>query len=273
MGYPGRRGNFGVVTAFEIALHPVQYVFGGFLTYASKSPLELLHILRDLAALPGDAFSLIATLTPAKSGTYHLDAEIGYAGDLQQGEERLAPLRRLSQLTADGVKRRTFLDLKSLVPADIPPQYWESRGGFLASLDDEVMAVLAQAMQSGPPTYNELSFLHLNGAVTRIPTAGTAFPLRAPGFACGIVSAWNPAHGPDASVAWVDETAAKLASFGRGAYVNVMDRQSSEAVRSAYGSNYDRLAALKVRFDPSNVLSINQNIEPLHGKRHSRLPK
>lgn len=269
----GGGGNFGVVTAFEIALHPVQDVLGGFLSYTSEKPLELLHILRDLAALPGDAFSLIATLTPAKSGKYQLEAEIGYAGDLQQGEERLAPLRRLPQMKADGVKRRSFLDLKSLVPADISPQYWESRGGFLPSLDDEVMTALVQAMQSWPATYNELSFLHLHGAVTRIPTAGTAFPLRTPGFACGIASAWSPAHGRDASVRWVDETTAKLASFGRGAYINVMDRQSSEAVRNAYGPNYDRLAALKARFDPSNVFSINQNIRPLHGERRSRPSK
>jgi hypothetical protein len=258
----GGGGNFGVVTAFTVALHPVSQVLGGYLTYVSGNASELLRILRDLAALATDDLTLIATLVPAREKRFTLSVQACYAGEIEAGEKLLAPLRHSRLLVSDTVKALPYLDLESQVPADIPPVHWENRGGFFPELNDRVIEVLSDAIATGPGLYDELSFIHLHGAVTRVPIHATAFPLRTEGFAYGIASSWKLSTGPDRSAAWVARTAANLAPFGHGAYVNVMDREDEVSVRKAYAENYQRLAKVKARYDPSNVFAINQNIKP-----------
>lgn len=73
---------------------------------------------------------------------------------------------------------------------------------------------------------------------------------------------WLPSAGPAQAASWVDKVAGALAGLGRGAYVNVMGREGPMAVRQAYSSNYARLAAIKARYDRSNLFSVNQNIVP-----------
>jgi FAD/FMN-containing dehydrogenase len=258
----GGGGNFGVVTAFTVALHPVSQVLGGYLTYVSGDASELLRILRDFAAMATDDLTLIATLVPAKERKFMLSVEACYAGEIGAGEKLMAPFRRSRLLVSDTVKPLPYLDLESQVPAEIPPVHWENRGGFFPELNDGVIEVLSEAIATGPGLYDELSFIHLHGAVTRVPVHATAFPLRTEGFAYGIASSWDLSTGPNRSTGWVARTEAKLAPFGHGAYVNVMDREDEASVRKAYADNYQRLAIVKARYDPSNLFSINQNIKP-----------
>lgn len=201
--------------------------------------------------------------------------------DTDAGEERICrvgpglPCRRrgngaessgaaadLRLLASNGVKQQPYLTLEQMVPFDIPPTRWENRGGFFPDLSRSVVERLAAAIARGPGIYDELSFLHLHGAPTRIPLAATAFPMRSKGFAYGIASTWRPATGPAQAAAWVDRTADELAGFGDGAYVNVMGREGPAAVRRAYSANYARLTSAKRKFDPTNLFAINQDILP-----------
>ena len=105
----------------------------------------------------------------------------------------------------------------------------------------------------------------MGGAVARVPADGTAFVHRDAGYLCWIVSSWPPdaAGDADVHVAWARETAAALRPYETGgAYVNALGAESSARVRSAYGSNWNRLVDLKRRWDPENVFQLNQNIPP-----------
>jgi FAD/FMN-containing dehydrogenase len=188
--------------------------------------------------------------------------QVCHAGEPAAGQRALASNLKSSLLASNGIKQQPYLALEQMVPFDIPPVHWENRGGFFPDLSDSVIKPLAAAISHGPGLYDELSFIMLHGAVTQMPLGATAFPMRTKGFAYGIASTWDPVTGSAEAAAWVDRTADALAGFGRGAYVNVMGREGPQKVRHAYDANYARLVAVKRKFDPSNLFSINQNIAP-----------
>lgn len=258
----GGGGNFGVVTAFTVKLHEVTSVLGGYLTFRSPNPADLLGILRDLAASAPDSRTLIATLAPERGKGFALSVQVCDAGDIAAGERRLAPFRKSSLLASDTVVVQPYLALEQQVPFDIPPMYRENRGGFFPELNDAVIAALSKAVATAPDADGDVALLHLHGAVTAVAQDATAFPLRTSGFAHNVAARWSPKTGRERAAAWVRETARSLAPFGAGAYVNVMGREDAAAVRAAYDVNYPRLAAAKATYDPGNLFSINQNIRP-----------
>ena len=257
----GGGGNFGVVTAFTVKLHEVATVLGGYLTYRSPQPSELLVILRDLAAAAPDSQTLIATMASESKNGFSLSVQLCDAGDLVAAERGLVPFRKSPRLVSDTVKVQPYLALEQQVPFDIPPMRSETRAGFFPELTNAVVAQLAETMATAPERAGKLSLLHLHGAVTAVPAHATAFPLRREGFAHNVAAHWSTKSGPDRASAWVRATASSLAPFGVGAYVNVMGREGAAAVRAAYAGNYARLAATKARYDPSNLFAINQNIQ------------
>ena len=100
------------------------------------------------------------------------------------------------------------------------------------------------------------------GAITRVGLSETSFALRRPGYELDIVGLWNAAAEKAAAVEWVNSLRDKLQPLSRGVYVNQLGDTSEELVRVAYGSNYARLGEIKKKFDPQDVLRLNQNIKP-----------
>jgi FAD/FMN-containing dehydrogenase len=253
-------GNFGVVTSFTLALHPVAQILGGYLDFTSDDVARLLHQLRNLTALAPDELTLIAILTRSLKGQFVLSAQVCYAGEIAHGNKLLAAMRGSKLLTSDTVKRQLYIALESQVPMDILPVHHLYHSGFVSALTDAVIGELQKAVAAAPPFF-ELSFIHMHGAVTRRAISDTAFPLRTPGFIWGAITNLDPITSSYAP-GWTEATAAKLERYGRGNYVNTMDREGDASVRSAYGENYMRLATLKSRYDPMNVFATNQNIKP-----------
>jgi FAD/FMN-containing dehydrogenase len=258
----GGGGNFGVVTAFEVALHPVSEVFAGHILLKSPDARELMRALRDFAPSAPDELTLIADMDADRDRQLNLSIQACYLGERDAAEEVLRPLRRHKRVVRDTLKSMRYLDLEQQVPLMIPPSYTENRGGFCSDLDDRLISVLADAAASGPGTF-EYTFVHLHGAPTRVPLKATAFPLRSTGFTYGITTEWDPATGPHKARAWVEALSEKLEADAHGNYVNVMDREDQSSVRRAYGANYTRLCELKQRYDPKNLFANNQNILPI----------
>ena len=111
------------------------------------------------------------------------------------------------------------------------------------------------------PTQFRILLVAFSGAITRVPVTETAFALRQPGLEVDMLAGWsNPAEKPEA-VLWVKSLRNSLKPFARGVYVNQLGETSEELVRAAYGENYTRLAQLKQKYDPHNLLRLNQNIK------------
>jgi FAD/FMN-containing dehydrogenase len=257
----GGGGNFGIVTAFDVALHPVSKVFAGNITLESAHPQELLRIFRDFLPTAPDELTLIALMVAVPGHKPGLNIQACYIGEQSEGENALAPLRHHAAVVHDTVQSRPYLELEQMVPADIPPTHDEHCGGFFAELDERRIEVLAEACLSATSPV-ECFLIHLHGAVTRVPLGATPFPLRRNGIACDIAAPWKEPSGQRAAREWIDTLSAKLPVDEDGTYVNGMERVGESSVRRAYGANYVRLQHLKARYDPNNLFSLNQNIRP-----------
>jgi hypothetical protein len=123
-----------------------------------------------------------------------------------------------------------------------------------------VIAAISLAISNAPATCKVI-IVPLRGAVSRVGVSDMAFALRQPGFEIDIAGVWREATEQAAVVRWVQATRDSLQPFAHGVYVNQLGDTSDQLVRSAYGSNYARLMEIKKKYDPTNLLRLNQNIK------------
>jgi hypothetical protein len=257
----GGGGNFGIVTEFQVALHPVSKVLAGIITLESKDPRHFLRAFRDLLPTVPDELTLIALMSAEPGRKPQLSIEACYVGDPTEGDKVLAPLRRHPGVILDTVQTRAYLELEQMTPAVIPPSYEEHCSGFFAELDEQRIGILAHTFSSAPLPV-ECFLVHLHGAVSQVPLGATAFPLRRSGITFDVSASWKPPDGEHAASHWIEALKMELPVDQDGNYVNVMERDGENSVRRAYGANYARLQHVKARYDPHNLFSLNQNILP-----------
>ena len=140
--------------------------------------------------------------------------------------------------------------------------YWKS--SFLKSLDDDLIAATVQAFASTPSPMTLIAFEHFHGAVTRVGVTDTPVPHREAGYSVLITSVWTDAGATEENMDWTRATfEAMRPSFVDRRWLNYFsDDDREDAIRAAYGPNYERLVEIKRAYDPDNVFHLNQNIEP-----------
>ena len=257
----GGGGNFGIVSEFEVALHPISKVLAGIITLESADPRESLRAFREFVTAVPDELTFIALMSAEPGHKMRINVEACYVGTASEGEKVLAPLRQHPGVVHDTVQVMPYLALEQMTPAVIPPSYEQHCSGFFAELDTQRIEILAQAFSSAPVPV-DCFLIHLHGAVTRVPVAATAFPLRRNGIAFDVAAHWNPTDGQRAATEWIEALKTKLPVDDDGNYVNIMEREGENGVRRAYGANYARLQQIKARYDSHNLFSLNQNIRP-----------
>ncbi len=259
-GIRGGGGNFGIATAFEVALHPVAKVFAGNITLQSAELRSLLGAFRDFLPTAPEELTIIAVMSAEPKDKPVLDIEVCYVGGQEAGEKALVALRKHPAVVQDTVQMRPYLELEQMVPAEIPPSTEEHCSGFFAELDERRIEVLAKAFASAPMPI-ACFLVHLHGAVTRVPLAATPFPLRRDGITFDVAAHWHSPDSQRAASEWIAALKSQL-PVDDGNYVNVMDREGEGGVRRAYGANYARLQQVKAKYDPRNLFSLNQNVRP-----------
>jgi hypothetical protein len=255
----GGGGNFAVVTVLEYQLHPVGEVVSGALTYSAGSIPELLQgFVRFLAGAP-DELDAFAQLLASDRGP-RLKVDVCYCGDPRMGNDLIRGLRALKPQD-DSVKAMSYLEA-------------QSAGGFLQTPVAHFQTNLVLRELSGPvieamttsiihaPAGCKLIIVPLRGAVTRVNLSDMAFALRQSGYEIDIAGVWSAPAGKAEVVRWVQATRDNLQPFAHGVYINQLGDTSDQLVRSAYGPNYARLVEIKRKYDPKNVLRLNQNIKP-----------
>src|SRR4051794_12651955 len=263
-GLRGGGGNFGVVTRGEFRLHPVEKVVGGRLEHEGDGVGEALRLFRDLATDGPRDMSIQSQLVPDTETQPKLVTVPCYTGD-GDAEEGLAALRSVPGLVNDGVRRHGFLDQQRVFDPGygVDRNYW--KGHFVRELPDELIDKLVGAMTAlgRPPGGILLESLH--GAPKDIDPSTAALGYRNAAFNISVMASWEDAALDDEHIAWARETAAAIEPWSvSGGYANYMQADEPiERVRAAFGSeSFDRLQALKKRYDPGNVLHRNQNIPP-----------
>jgi FAD/FMN-containing dehydrogenase len=140
--------------------------------------------------------------------------------------------------------------------------YWLS--SFTRGLSDELIEIAVERFSDAPSAMSSILLEHFHGAVTRIGATETAVPHRDEGWNLVVPAVWTDPAATDANVAWARETfAAMRPHLSTGRWLNYLgDDQAEDAVRAAYGPNYDRLREVKRRYDPDNIFHLNHNIAP-----------
>jgi hypothetical protein len=255
----GGGGNFGVVTSLEYRLHPVGEVVSGALTYPPGRIRELLQaFVRFLAGAP-DEMDALAQLLPSEQGR-RLKIDVCYCGDPRMGNDMVRSLRALKPQD-DSVKVMSYLEAQSAGGFLSAPVAHFQTNLFLRELSEAAIAAITTAITNAPATCKVI-IVPLRGAVSRVNLSDMAFALRQSGYEVDITGVWSaPAEKADA-VRWVQGTRDSLQPFAHGVYVNQLGDTSDQLVRVAYGANYARLIEIKKKYDPTNVLRLNQNIKP-----------
>jgi FAD/FMN-containing dehydrogenase len=272
----GGGGNFGIVTSFEYRLHRVgPRLLAGPIFHSLDDTTELLRFYRDFIADAPDELMTVFNLrrAPALSvlpadlhGRPVAIVLVCYAGPPREGEVIIRPLRAFGSPLVDAIEMRPYTELQSMFDATVPHgwhYYWKSSE--LPPLSDVAIEALVEnaAAQTSPLSYC-ITF-QLGGALSRVGEQETAFTQRAAGHNVNINAVWKEDDPePDRHVEWARRFHTALEPFACDrVYVNFLGAEGSSRVRDAYGkANYDRLVALKEKWDPSNFFRHNQNIAP-----------
>ncbi len=273
-GCRGGGGNFGVVTSFEFRLHPLgPIVLAGMIVYPASKGKDVLIFYRDFMVKAPDEFTAFAVLRHAPPAPfipkeYHGTAVViidgCYGGPLDEAERVLRPLKEFGQPIVDFMKPMPYTTQQGITDrANLPgfQNYWKSE--YLKDLSDEAIdTILAHCnMMTSPLTYVGVGYI--KGAVSRVPAQQTAYPHRDAPYFLNIVTMWSDNAESERHIHWSREFWSAMQPFSTGGvYVNFMGEEGEERVKAAYGLNYERLVALKKKYDPTNFFRLNQNIKP-----------
>jgi FAD/FMN-containing dehydrogenase len=272
-GLRGGGGNFGIVTRFELALHPVgPIVYAGLVFYSADADGDLLRAFREWAPGASDDVTAVLNLTTAPPLPVIPEAWHGRkvaaliatsAGPVEEGDGHVERLRAVAEPVADLLGPMPYSVMQTLIDP-----LWEKgvhayfKATNLSRLDDRLIDRLVELHRQAPGPQCEIHVHQMGGAVARVGEADSAFGERSMPYVLNAVTAWRDPSESDAHRGWARAVieAASESSTGR-AYVNYLG--DANAARAAYGDEtYARLAALKERYDPTNVFRLNQNIEP-----------
>jgi FAD/FMN-containing dehydrogenase len=258
----GGGGNFGVVTCFEFQAHAVSTVWGGLLLYPREKAVGVIRHFRDYMASAPDELTAYAALLHGPDGSPLVGVIPCYCGDLADGERVLQPLRKFGNPILDGIQAMPFPTMQSLLGPSFPDgnhNYWKST--LQQELpDDAISAIVEHANRLQSP----LSFVVLEyygGAAGRISSEATAFPHRHLPWDILFIAQWADPAQTGAHRDWARSGEEMLRPFSANAHLlSALDIETEDVIKTAFGPNLSRLAAIKKKYDPSNFFRVNHNI-------------
>ena len=265
----GGGGNFGVATRLQFRLHAVDAIVGGMLILPATSDVISSFIAEAEAAPEG--LSTIANVMPAPPmpfvpsevhGRLVIMALMAYAGTAEAGRQAMAPFRALAAPVVDLVRPMRYLEL---YPPDDPDYHPVAAGRsmFIDAIDQRAAETIVEHLQSSTAPMRVAQLRVLGGAMARVPVEATAFAHRRRRILVTVAALYERPDEVALHEAWVSTFASALRQEDPGVYVNFLGDEGEARVREAYpGPTWDRLAAIKARYDPTNLFRLNQNIKP-----------
>lgn len=271
----GGGGNFGIVTSFTYRLHPIgPKILGGLLLWPAERAAEVLEAFRKVATSGRRELTLAATMrcappAPFVPPEWHGKPIIGvvafHTGPVDQAKEDVSPLRRLNPIV-DLVVEKTYTQQQSMLDPTQPKglhYYWKSE--YLSGITDELVAMFREHGARVTSPLSQIIIFQLGGAIADRDADDGAVGNRNAEWVIVAQSAWRP-EDPDGQrhLAWARGAWEAMRPFSTGGvYINFQTAdEGADRVRAAYGTNFDRLAAIKAKYDPENLFRMNRNIAP-----------
>src|SRR5215211_4103252 len=275
-GIRGGGGNFGVVTSLEYRLYPVgPEVMFCFVLYPGDRAKEVLRFGEEYMAEAPEEVSPVGVLgrvPPVELFPEHWHGEpfmaflAMYVGDAEEGERVLRPLRELGGSIADLSARMPYTEAQAILDEDYPEgwhYYWKSQN--VDGLPDEALERLVEHAEAAPSEHSTIDVWYQGGAMARVGAAETAFGDRSSPILLGIEANWEDPQDDEVNLAWVRSCFSDMRRFSNGGlYLNFPGflEEGEQLLRDVYGENYERLVALKNKYDATNLFRLNQNIKP-----------
>ena len=269
----GGGGNFGVVTSFLFKAHPIHTNYAGPMLWPMEDAADILRWYRDFITkapnvLNGFFAFLVVPPGPPFPEALHNKKMCGivwcYTGPLKNAERVFNPIRKFKKPALDLVGPIPHPALQSMFDALYPPGLqWYVKADFVRELKDEAIALHVKHGALLPTMHSTMHLYPINGKANTVKNTATPWAYRDAVWAAGIAGVDpDPANNEKISK-WAKDywTATHPYSAG-GAYVNFMMDGGEDRIRATYGKNYDRLARIKKRYDPTNLFRVNQNIKP-----------
>lgn len=265
-GVRGTHSNFGIVTALEYQLHPVgPLVLAGMVLHPLAKGREVLQFFRAYTSQAPEEMSAWAALLSSPDGQPMVAILACYIGPIEVGEEVVRPLKEFGAPVMDVIQPMPYVAAQSLIDESFPKgryNYWKSH--LLRELSDDAIDALVERFAHVASPYSSVLIEQLGGAMSRVGRADTAFSHRDAAYDVVIMPMWTDPAESAQHIGWADELwqAVQPASSG-GVYVNYLGHEGEARIKAAYGTNYERLEALKNQYDPLNLFRFNQNIAPV----------
>jgi hypothetical protein len=277
----GGGGNFGVVTDFEVKLHPLRSVVLAEGLCLEDEISGLLRYWRDFMPQAPDElkWNLNLRLAPNSEnipahvrGRAVVSESVLWLGDPEEGEPYLNHIYSLGKPIAVTRKIVSYLDLQTMADNEFPHgRRYYTKSGYFKSLDDTSIDKMAQALATVPSPATQIELAYLGGTAARIAPAETAFGDRSSPFVINLLANWSELSDDNANIAWIRNLFNQLRpSMAPGVYVNFMSGDEDDRVPEAYRERWDRLVQVKSHYDPNNFFRLNQNIPP---KKSSTMEK
>lgn len=265
----GGGGNFGVATRFLFRLHEVDTILGGTLVLPAI-PDVIASFLAEVDAAPEELSAIVSVMTapplPFIPAEYHgkpiLMATLAFTGNVEDGQRVMAPFRSLAAPITDLVHPMKY-------PEIFPPEQVgyhplaAVRTMFMESVDRSVAETILASLQSSTSSMSIAQFRVLGGAMARIPVDATAFAHRKSRIMVNLMAIYQRLDEKPAHEVWVSDFASALQQGDHGAFVNFLGDEGEARIRAAYpGQTWQKLAAIKAQYDPTNLFHLNQNIPP-----------
>jgi hypothetical protein len=269
----GGGGNFGVVTEFEVKLHPLTAVLYWTALHFGDDIPRVLQAWRDFMPESPDnlrwGFSL--TIVPQSEnvpshvrGLPVASATALWAGDIEEGRRYVDRILSLCNPVAVTKQVIPFLKLQTMADAEFPHgRRYYTKSGYFKSFTDHSIQTMVEALDTIPSPVSQIELAYLGGAAARVAADDTAFGDRRAPFVMNLLGNWQNAEDDPANVSWVRNLFAKLRpAMVPGVYVNFMSGDEDDRVPEAYRNRWERLVAVKTQYDPGNFFRMNQNIPP-----------
>jgi FAD/FMN-containing dehydrogenase len=270
----GGGGNFAVVTQFQFALHPVgPEILAGLLVFPFAQAKQILTRYRQFASAAPEDLSVWVVLRQAPPlpflpqnvhGKEVVVLPIFYAGAATEGQRLIDELRAFGDPHGEHIGAQPYAEWQKAFDPLLTPgarNYWKSHN--FTELSDGAIDSIIEYAGKLPSPQCEIFIGHIAGAANRVPPKAMAYAHRDAKFVLNVHGRWESTAEDRSCIDWARAFFKASAPYASaGAYVNFMTDDEGERVTAAYGSNYDRLAQLKKRFDPENVFHLNQNIKP-----------
>jgi FAD/FMN-containing dehydrogenase len=265
----GGGGNFGVATRFQFRLHEVGTIVGGMLLLPA-TPEVIAAFVAEAESAP-EELSTIVNVMPAPPmpfvpeehhGRLVVMAMLAYAGPENAGESAIAPLRALAEPIADLVRPLPYPELYPPEDPEFHP-IASIRTMFLDGVDLRAANAIVERLQAATSPMAATQLRVLGGAVARVPADATAFAHRERRIIANVAAMYGRPEEASTYMPWVDGLAGALDQGDESAYVGFLGDEGEARVRAAYpGPTWDRLAAVKAQYDPTNLFRLNQNVPP-----------